>query len=60
MKLYEKHAKLRNKSFVIALITKSVSGTMTLENQTVADEIIHKMVVAMIRKSELNGRVFEV
>jgi hypothetical protein len=58
MKFYEKYAVLRQKSYVTQMITKSVSGTMALENQTVADEIIRAMVIASIRESELKGREF--
>ena len=58
MKFYEKYAKLREKSYVTQLVTKSVSGSMALENQAVADEIIRAMVIAMIRESELKGRKF--
>ena len=58
MKFYEKYKKLRQKSYVTQLVTKSVSGTMALENQAVADEIIRAMVIATIRESELKGREF--
>jgi hypothetical protein len=58
MKFYEKYAKLRQKSYVTQMISKSVSGTMALENQAVADDIIHAIVIAMIRESELKGREF--
>jgi hypothetical protein len=58
MKFYEKYAKLRQKSYVTQLVTASVSATMALENQAVADETIRAMVIAMIRESELKGREF--
>ena len=40
------------------MVTKSVSGTMALENQAVADEAVYAMVIALIRESELKGRKF--
>ena len=58
MKFYEKYAILRQKSYVTQMVTKSVSGTMSLENQSVADEIIRAMVIASIKESELKGREF--
>jgi hypothetical protein len=58
MKFYEKYQKLREKSYVTQMITKSVSGTMALENQAVSDEVIRAMVITLIRESELKGREF--
>jgi hypothetical protein len=58
MKFYEKYAKLRQKSYVTQMVTKSVSGTMALENQAVAEDVIRTMVIAMVRESELKGREF--
>jgi hypothetical protein len=58
MKLYEKYQKLRQKSYVTQLVTTSVSGSMALENQAVADNLIQAIVIALVRESELKGREF--
>ena len=58
MKFYEKYQKLRQKSYVTQVVAKSVSGTMALEKQDVADEVVYAMVVALVRESELKGRKF--
>lgn len=59
MKLFEKYPKLRQKTYVTSLITKSVIGSMALENQIVPEEEIKAMVLALLRKEELRGRRFE-
>lgn len=59
MKLFEKYAKLRQKTYVTSLIAKSVIGTMTLENQQVPEAQVNAIVAALLQEAELRGRPFE-
>ncbi|MBO9614675.1 MAG: hypothetical protein J7619_18385 [Dyadobacter sp.] len=58
MKLFEKYAKLRQKAYVTAMVTKSVSGSMALENQQVPESQVKAIVIALLREAELKGREF--
>ena len=60
MKLYEKHYKLRQKSYVISLVTKSVCGSMALENQHVPESQVKAIVTSLLEEAELNGRKFDI
>ncbi|MGG7663585.1 hypothetical protein [Dyadobacter sp. BHUBP1] len=59
MKLFEKYAKLRQKTYVTSLITKSVVGSMALENQQVPEAQVNAIVTALLQETELRGRPFE-
>lgn len=59
MKLYEKYSELRQKAYVISMVTKSVSGNMALENQQVPESQAADTVIALLRDAELNGREFD-
>lgn len=58
MKLFEKYAKLRQKAYVASMVTKSVSGSMALENQEVPEPQVKAIVIALLREAELKGREF--
>lgn len=58
MKLFEKYAKLRQRAYVTAMITESVSGSMALENQQVPEAQVKAIVIALLREEELKGREF--
>jgi hypothetical protein len=58
MKLYEKYAKLRQKSFVTEMIINSVCGSMALEQQAVPELQVRALVIAHLREAELQGRKF--
>lgn len=59
MKLFEKYPKLRQKAYVISIITKSVSGSMALENQPVPESRVEAIVISLLRDAELSGRAFD-
>ncbi|GGM86674.1 hypothetical protein GCM10010967_18770 [Dyadobacter beijingensis] len=58
MKLFEKYAKLRHKSYVTSMVTNAVSGSMALENQHVPEPQVQAIVIALLREAELKGREF--
>jgi len=58
MKLFEKYPKLRQKAYVTSMVTKSVSGSMALENQEVPEPQVKAIVIALLREAELKGREF--
>ncbi|MET7253134.1 hypothetical protein [Dyadobacter fermentans] len=59
MKLFEKYAKLRHKTYVTSVITKSVVGSMALENQQVPKAQVNAIVASLLQEAELRGRPFE-
>ncbi|SEJ73293.1 hypothetical protein SAMN05216327_117154 [Dyadobacter sp. SG02] len=58
MKLFEKYAKLRQKSYVTSMVTNAVRGSMALENQHVPEPQVQAIVIALLREAELKGREF--
>ena len=60
MRLFEKYNKLRQRSYVIAMVTKSVYGSMALENQHVPEWQIKSIVTSLLEEAEQNGRKFDI
>ena len=60
MKLFEKYAKLRQKTYVTTVITESVIGSMALEDQIVPEAQVRAIVIALLREEESKGREFMV
>lgn len=60
MKLCEKYYKLRQRSYVISVVTKSVYGSMALENQHVPEQQVKAIVISQLEEAKLRGRKFDV
>jgi hypothetical protein len=59
MTFYEKYPQLKQKQFLLELVSKSVYATMALEDQTVPMQDIEKIVKQAIEKEELrHGQFF--
>ena len=58
MKFYEKYPKLKEKSFLLKVLTDTVFSTMSLEVQQVSKSKIVKIVQTVLKEKELKGGQF--
>ena len=58
MKLYEKYSQLRNRSFLLSLVSQDVFATMQLEDQGLPKKKIDEIVLSVLKELELKGRKF--
>jgi len=58
MKLFEKYSKLRDKAFLLNLVSKDVYATMQLENQGVSKQKVDEIVLSVFKELELKGHKF--
>ena len=58
MTLYEKYKQLRDKAFLVKLLTDTVYSTMCLENQKVSKPKVNEIVLSAIKEQELKGFQF--
>lgn len=58
MKFYEKYPQLREKQFLVEMLSNTVFSTMALENQDVPMSKIKEIVLALLRERELEGTQF--
>ena len=59
MKLFEKYAKLHQKTYVTVMVIESVSQSMASENQQVPEAQVRAIVTSLIEEAELRGRRFD-
>ena len=58
MKFYHKYPQLKEKNFLVQMLSKSVFATMHLENQEVPLPKIQEIVLTMLKEQELKGNQF--
>lgn len=58
MKFYEKYPQLKEKAFLMKVLTDTVFSTMSLEDQTVAKPKVVEIVQSVLREQELKGSQF--
>ena len=58
MKFYEKYPQLKDKVFLIEVLTNTVFSTMSLENQQVSMSKVEEIVLSLLNERELKGGQF--
>ena len=58
MKFHDKYPQLKDKQFLIKLLTENVYGTMALEDQHVAKLKVQEIVLSVLESEELKGTNF--
>ena len=58
MKFYDKYPQLKEKNFLVQVLTKTVFSTMSLENQEVSLSKVEEIVSALLIEQELKGKQF--
>lgn len=58
MKFYDKYPKLKEKSFLIKILTDTIFSTMLLEEQQISKEKINEIVLSILKEQELKGSQF--
>jgi hypothetical protein len=58
MKFYDKYPKLKEKDFLVNLLTDTVFSTMALEDQTVPKPRVREIVLSFLDEQESKGTQF--
>jgi hypothetical protein len=53
MTFYEKYPQLKEKAFLVQILTETVFSTMSLENQQVAKPTVQQIVLSILKEQEL-------
>ena len=58
MKFYDKYPQLKEKEFLVEVLTNTVFSTMALEDQQVPKLKVREIVLALLKEQELQGSQF--
>ena len=58
MKFYDKYPQLKERQFLIQILTDTVFSTMLLEDQIVEKPTVKEIVINLLKEKELKGNQF--
>jgi hypothetical protein len=58
MKFYDKYPQLKEKGFLVQMLTNTVFSTMSLEDQQVSKPKVEEIVLTLLNEQELKGNQF--